>query len=523
MRPPALRLLADELLIDNFAGGGGASTGIEGATARSPDFAINHDPKAIAMHAANHPKTRHFCEDVFHVNPREVVGSRTIGLAWFSPDCTYFSKARGAKPFRDRDAARRRRGLAGVVIKWASLPRPKKPRIILMENVEEFQQWGPLDRDGMPDPLRAGLSFRRWLAQLRNCGFEVQFRELVACDYGAPTKRKRLFVIARSDGRPIVWPKPTHGPGRLPYRAAAECIDFARPVHSIFLTPAEAKKVRVIRPLAEKTMARIARGTFRYVLNAPQPFVIPLTHAGAHRAYPVSGTLPTITSAHRGELALIAPFFDRYYSERPPYVRGARAVDEPMPTITASGNHQTLAAAFLAKHYGGHENDGAQLGLPMSTTTTRDHHALVTSHLMKMQQNSVGQDMREPMHTVMAGATRFAEVRAFLLKWYGNEKDGEQIDLPLGTVTTKDRFGLVTVHGERYAIADICMRMLRARELFNAQSFPREYILDVTCNGRALTETDRVALCGNAVPPVMGEVLARANLSDNPVGLEGAA
>lgn len=561
MRPPALRLHADELLVDNFAGGGGASTGLEWAAGRSPDFAINHNAKAIAMHEANHPKTKHFCEDVFDINPREVVGSRRIALAWFSPDCTYFSKARGAKPFRDRDAARRRRGLAGVVIRWASLPKAKKPRVILMENVEEFQDWGPLTAEGIPDPLRAGASFRRWLSQLRNCGYEVQYRELVASEYGAPTKRKRLFVIARSDGRPIVWPKRTHGAGLLPVRAAAECIDFSLPVHSIFLTKEEARRFGVKRPLAEKTMARIGRGTWRYVINAREPFIIPVAHAGDLRSHPVSEPMRTITGAHRGEHALVAPFFDRYYSEREGYVRGARPVNEPIPTITANGNHHTLVApiltehanasnprswradeplrticahpkgghfalvaAFLARHYGGHENDGAPLQLSLPTVTARDHHALVTSHLLKLKGTCLdGQPVTAPMPTVQAQGNHIAEVRAFLIKYYGNERDGEQLGLPLSTVTTRDRLGLVTVRGEDYAISDIGMRMLMPRELFSAQSFPREYLIDVACNGKALTKSDQVELCGNAVPPVMGEVLARANLSDNPVGFSEAA
>ena len=329
-RPPTLRLhLADaELIIDNFAGGGGASLGIEMATGRSPDIAVNHDAEAIAMHKANHPRTRHLCEDVFDVDPRKVCGGRPVGLAWFSPDCTFHSKARGAKPFRDRERARRRRGLAGVVIRWA---RAVRPRVIFLENVEEWKDWGPLLASGKPDPSRRGLTFRRWCAQLENAGYTLDMRELRACDYGAPTIRKRLFVIARCDGQPIVWPQPTHGPGRaLPFRVAAECIDWSHPCPSIF----DRKK-----PLADKTLRRIARGIMRFVVESPRPFIVPLTHGRLNDSAPhsVDEPLRTVTAAHRGELALIRPFISglAHSDERP----GGRAhgIDEPVRTIHAGG------------------------------------------------------------------------------------------------------------------------------------------------------------------------------------------
>jgi DNA (cytosine-5)-methyltransferase 1 len=271
MRQLALRL-HDELVVDNFAGGGGASLGIEWALGRSPDIAVNHDPEAIAMHEANHPNTRHICGNVWDVNPKGVTNGRRVGLAWFSPDCTFHSKARGAKPFRDPKSAKGRRGLAWVVTRWA---RAVKPRVCVVENVEELQDWGPLDANGRPDPERAGLTFRRWVGQLRACGYEVEWRELRACDFGAPTIRKRLFVIARCDGKPIVWPEPTHGPGRAkPWRTAAECIEWSLPCPSIFLTREEGKAIGVKRPLVEKTLARIARGVRRFVLEAPTPFIV---------------------------------------------------------------------------------------------------------------------------------------------------------------------------------------------------------------------------------------------------------
>lgn len=545
MRPPVLRIGLDEIVVDNFAGGGGASTGIEWALGRSPDIAINHDPQAIAMHAANHPRTRHFVESVWAVDPKVVTGGRPVALAWFSPDCTFHSKARGAKPFRDRNAAKRRRGLAWVVVRWA---RAVKPRVICLENVEEFQDWGPLLDDGTPCPIRKGFTFRRWLAQLRNCGYEVEVRELRACDYGAPTTRKRLFVIARSDGRPIVWPEPTHGPGRLPYRTAAECTDWSLPCPSIF----DRK-----RPLAENTLRRIARGLRRYVIEAAEPFIIPVTHRGDARSHPVSEPMRTITSANRGEHALVTPFLTEHanasvqrnmpadeplrticaqvkgghfalvaptliqtsWGERKGQAPRILDLHKPLGTVVAGGVKQALVAAFLAKHYGGKEGRGASgMAERVDTVTTRDHHALVTSHLLKLRgglddHDVTAQDLREPTPTITAGGTHLAEVRAFLLSYYGSPVDA-QLGLPLHTITTKHRFGLVTVHGQDYVIADIGMRMLEPHELFAAQSFPPDYVIAPLVDGEPLTKTAQVRMCGNAVPPVVPEAIVRAQFTE---------
>src|SRR5690625_2512352 len=276
----------DELIVDLFAGGGGASCGIEMATGRQVDVAVNHDAAAVAMHQINHPQTRHEIADVFEVCPRVVTKGRPVGLLWASPDCTYHSKARGGKPMRDKN--RKRRSLAWVVTRWAGQVRP---RVIMLENVEEFADWGPLvgPHDALrPCPKRRGKTFRRWVRSLERHGYEVEWRELRACDYGAPTIRKRLFVIARCDGEPIVWPEPTHGPGTgRRYRSAAECIDWDEPMLSIFATREEAKEwARAhrrsgrkmgtpVRPLADATMRRIARGVKRYVLKDPKPFIVP--------------------------------------------------------------------------------------------------------------------------------------------------------------------------------------------------------------------------------------------------------
>jgi DNA (cytosine-5)-methyltransferase 1 len=537
MRPPVLRLHAEELIVDNFAGGGGASTGIEWALGRSPDIAVNHDAQALALHEANHPATRHLCEDVFDVDPREACGGRPVALAWFSPDCTFFSKARGARPFRDRNKARRRRGLAGVVIRWADAVRP---RVIAMENVEEFQDWGPLGEDGLPDPARRGFNFRRWWARLENLGYQVEMRELRACDYGAPTTRKRLFIIARCDGLPIVWPAPTHGPGLQPYRTAAECIDWSIPVRSIF----DRKK-----PLAENTLRRIARALRRYVVEAAQPFVIPLTHHGERRGHPMDEPLPTITGAHRGELALVSPYLARIgqtsgngkyvndlrdplttattkaehllvaptmiqtgWGEREGQAPRALDLHKPVGTIMAGGNKHALVSAFLARHYGGHENDGAPLQMSLPTITARDHHSLVTSHLLHLRGTCAdGKPVMEPMPTVTAGGNHLAEVRAFLVKYYGTDQD-PQLGLPLHTITTKDRFGLVVVRigGAEFVIADIGMRMLEPLELFNAQGFGKGYLRPVSVKGKPLTREAQVRLVGNSVCPPVAQALVRA-------------
>ncbi len=435
------------IVVDNFAGGGGASQGIETALGRPVDFAINHDAEAIAMHKANHPRTHHFCESVWDIDPVALARGREVALGWFSPDCTYHSKARGSKPFRDRNRARRRRGLAWLVVRWAKAVRP---RVIMLENVEEFQHWGPLLEDGRPCPIRRGMTFRRWHRQIENLGYQIDMRELRACDYGAPTTRKRLFVIARRDGEDIVFPPASHGEftGAAPYRAAAECIDWSIPCPSIF----ERK-----RPLAEATLRRIARGVMRYVVEDSKPFIVP-TAGGTAGA--------CLINTRNGEREGQAP-----------RVRDIRA---PYATVTAQGSQGAIVAAFIAKHYGGnYTGPGIDMRAPLDTITTVDHHALV---------------------------------HAFLVKFYGNERDGVRCDEPLHTITAKDRFGLVTVNGQPHRIVDIGMRMLTPRELYRAQSFPDSYVIDPEIAGKRLTKTAQVRMVGNSVPPAVSEALVRANV-----------
>jgi DNA (cytosine-5)-methyltransferase 1 len=500
------------IVVDNFAGGGGASTGIEAALGRPCDFAINHDAEAIAMHRANHPGTVHFQTNVWDVNPRQLAKGRPVSLGWFSPDCTFHSKARGGKPFRDRNRARRTRGLAWLVHRWVKALGPNRPRVIMLENVEEFADWGPLNVDGTPNKRRRGETFRRWHSGLENLGYAIDMRELRACDYGAPTTRKRLFVIARCDGSEIVFPEAMHGPGLVPYRTAADCIDWSIPCPSIF---------ERARPLADATLRRIARGVMRYVVNNPRPFIVPITHRGDNRVHGIDEPLRTVTTANRGELALIAPsIINTRNGERAGQLPRVRDVLDPFPTVTAQGSQGAVVAAFLAQHNGGYYDAkggaGRAADLPLSSITTRaTQQQLVTSHVVKLKGTSQdGQAVSEPLHTVQAGGQHYGEVRAFLLKWYGNEREGHNISAPIGTVTTKDRFGLVTVRGEPYQIVDIGMRMLTPRELFRAQGFGDEYVIDPEHDGRPLTKTSQVRMAGNSVCPPVAEALVRANVID---------
>lgn len=529
-RSPALRLFSDEVVVDNFAGGGGASTGIEMAIGRSPDIAINHDPEALAMHKANHPATVHLCEDVFHVDPVAVLNGRRCGVAWFSPDCTYFSKAKGGKPFRDPRRARKVRGLIGVVLKWASNPK-SRPRVIYIENVEEIEHWCPLGDDCRPDPAKRGASFRRWVARLRAYGYDrIEWRRLRGCDYGAPTIRQRLFIIARCDGRPIVWPEPTHGRNRpRPVRTAAECIDFSLPVPSIFLTQGEAKVWAQAhgvesprRPLAEATLRRIARGIHRFVLTAADPFIVPVVHQGDHRVHSVREPLRTIVASDR-EFALVAPtLINTRNGERLGQAPRVFDIRSPFRTVTAQGSQGALVAAFLAKHNGGHEATGQRLEHPLHAIVTRDQKALVTSHLVKLYGSCQdGARVTDPAPTVTAHGNHIGEVRAFLVKFYSTAI-GKSLRLPLDVVTTRDRFGLVTVTvaGEEYVIVDIGMRMLTPRELFRCQGFPEDYVIDVEQpaglkkTGRRpkrLTKKAQTRLCGNSVNPQIPAALLAAN------------
>ena len=741
--------LGSELIIDNFAGGGGTSTGLEAAFGRPVDIAINHDPEALAMHAINHPHTKHLCESVWDIDPIEVTGNQPVGLVWLSPDCKHFSKAKGGKPVEKKI-----RGLAWVTLRWAA---KCKPRVIMLENVEEFKTWGPLMQDEhgawKPDPAKRGKTFESFIRQLTALGYKVDHRELRASDHATPTIRKRFFLVARRDGLPIQWPAATHGApdspgvraGKLqPHRTAAECIDWSLECPSIFTRK---------RPLADATLRRIAKGIMRYVVDAADPFIVgqggpiyagkpvtanqpfgtlttenhravvvpsivPVTHQGSDRSESVHEPFRTITGAQRGEKALAtATMVQVGYGERPgvfhcpecaldfedkhatgagglapaecpqcgdeerismvrapqepraldidrplgtvvgstkaalvtaflnehanasnqrvmpadeplrticAQVKGGhfsmvsaalvgvggragdsrpRGADEPTATITAKGD-TAVATAFLAKHYTGVV--GSKLERPIGTVTSTDHHSLVTAHLTKFRTGSTGSELTEPvptitagpkenpagaphalglvtahiqrdmgqsighaadaplgtitaggggksalvasslvklrgtstaagvdepLHTISAGGQHHAEVRAFLLAYYGTDQD-QSPDAPLATVTSRDRFGLVTIKGVDYEIVDIGLRMLAPHELYRAQGFPEHYIIDeipdpallfvggeqveadpLSLPRIPLTKSAQVRMCGNSVCPPLSEALIRANFA----------
>jgi len=555
------------LFVDNFAGGGGASTGIELAIGRNVDIAINHDPDAIAMHRANHPNTKHYCEDVWEVDPVEACDGRPVTLAWFSPDCKHFSRAKGGKP-----ADKNIRGLAWVAVKWAYLVRPS---VIMLENVPEIQTWGPLGKDNRPIKERAGETFDGFIkalstgistdhpafpemcealsiswesemaiALVKGLGYDIQFRTLRSCDYGAPTTRQRFYMIARCDGRKIVWPKPTHGQKnsadvksgkKKPYHTAAECIDWSIPAQSIFERD---------RPLAENTLRRIARGIRRFVIDNPEPFIVTVNHGGdnfrgqsineplqtvtAKHGYGivtptimcnnennvgarVDSPLPTVTTGNRN--FLVAPTLIQYHSETSKEEVRGQEVDQPIMTIDTAPRY-ALSCAHIMKNYGGgYTGAGSKADAPLDTVTATDHNSLVTAHIMTMRNHMDGQPVDEPLGTITAGTTHHLEVQAFLLKYYGNGT-ANSVSEPLDTVTARDRFALVTIHGEEYIITDIRMRMLQPRELFNAQGFPEDYIIDHDADGKVYPKVKQVARCGNAVTPPVPAALVRANLPE---------
>ncbi|MCY1713389.1 DNA cytosine methyltransferase [Caproiciproducens galactitolivorans] len=420
---------------------------------------------AILMHKTNHPYTQHYCENVWAIDPVKACHGQKVGLAWFSPDCKHFSKAKGGKP-----VSKKIRGLAWIVLKWAAKVRP---RVIILENVDEFQTWGPV-RKGKPVKKLAGTTFHKWESQLHSLGYEIEHRELRACDYGAPTIRKRFSLIARNDGKPIVWPEPTHGApgspkvksGKLkPWRTAAEIIDWSLPCSSIF----ERKK-----PLAENTMRRIARGIQKFVIDNPEPFIVNY----------------------------------KFSNE-------AENTNQPLSTITAVNSHYVVAPSLIQYHSETVKNEvrGQSITEPIMTVDSSPRYALVSAFISKFYKTGIGQSMSEPLHTVTTSPGHFAEIQAFLIKYYG-QGTGQKVSDPLDTVVSKDRFGLVTIHGVDYQIVDIGMRMLTPRELYAAQGAPADYIIDHDYTGKTYPKNKQVARCGNMVPPPFAKALVMANLPE---------
>lgn len=538
----------DEIIVDNFAGGGGASTGMELATGRPVAIAINHGPDAILMHKTNHPFTEHLQASVWDVDPRKVCRGRPVGLAWFSPDCKHFSKAKGAA-LVDRNI----RGLAWIVLRWAGTVRP---RVIILENVEEFVTWGPV-RKGKPVKKKAGQTFQKWKQQLLALGYDVEHREIVAADLGAPTTRKRFVLIARCDGRPIVWPERTHGPrdsaevldGRLlPWRSAAEIIDWSVPCYSVFASKKELKEkygVNAVRPLADNTMRRVIRGVDKFTIRSGKPFIVECNHAGAGHMKDMEAPLGTVLAKHTA--GIVAPSLIQYHTEQTEHVR-ANGLGEPLPTVDASnryglttaqlveyfGNGQPIdvrkpmhtvtshdreavVCAHISKYYGGIV--GADASEPLPTVTAIDHNAVTAAHIVEFKGQDIGQDIRKPLRTITASAGEFADCRTELIRADGSElghwpEVRALLNRHCGYELADDEILLLEIGGVRYFIADILLRMLTPRELYNAMGFPPDYIIDRDYLGNEYGKAKQVARCGNAVCPPMATALVRANLPE---------
>lgn len=515
----------DEIIVDNFAGGGGASTGIELAAGRPVNIAINHDAAAILLHKTNHPHTEHIQASVWDVDPEELCAGRPVGLAWFSPDCKHFSKAKGAA-LVDRNI----RGLAWIVLRWAGTVRP---RVIILENVEEFQTWGPV-RKGKPVKSKSGQTFHKWLSQLEALGYAVEYRELVAADYGAPTTRKRFVLIARCDGQPIRWPERTHAPrdseevksGKCkPWRSAAEIIDWTVPMYSIFASKQEIKEkygVNAVRPLADNTLRRIIRGVDKFTIKSGKPFIVecnptmePFTfsNTGGSVGSPADAPVHTIRTA--GGQVLAAANLIQYHTEQSEDVR-ANGLDASLPTVDAS-NRYGLTAAHLVEFYGnGQAIDPED---PMHTVTSHDREALIATHIVKFKGPDIGQSPDAPLQTVTA-INPFALASVKTVKYAPGTDLGYWPQIrPLlnkycGYKLADDEILLLWIRGAWRYICDISMRMLTPRELYNAMGFPPDYIIERDYTGKPYPKSQQVARCGNAVCPQMASAVVRVNFPE---------
>lgn len=580
--------LFEKIIVDNFAGGGGASTGIELACGRPVTIAINHDPDAILLHKTNHPYTEHLQASVWDVDPEEVCRGRKVGLAWFSPDCKHFSKAKGAA-LVDRNI----RGLAWIVLRWAGTVRPD---VILLENVEEFVTWGPV-RKGKPVKSKAGQTFQQWKRQLEDLGYAVEHRVLVAADYGAPTTRKRFVLVARCDGKPIVWPERTHAPrnspevkaGKLkPWRSAAEIIDWSIPGYSIFQTKEEIKQkygVTVVRPLAENTLRRVIRGVDKFTLRSGEPFLVPTGYGErngqAPRIHDINEPVPTVVGAGKHQLAdpLLAPFtatntsnsvgapacdpvhtvttagnqmlitphlvecnhsggghiadarepyktitarhtggivaanLIQYHTEQTENVR-ANGLEAPINTVDASNRYGLVSANLVEYYTAGRPLD---VSAPMHTVTSHDRETLVTANITEFKGQDIGQDCRKPLRTITASAGEFAVVRVTLSQTGGMgfwPQVRELLNRFCGYNLADNECLVLMIGDVGYYIADITLRMLTPRELYNAMGFPPDYQIEHDYLGNAYPKSKQVARCGNAVCPPMAEAVVRANLPE---------
>lgn len=522
--------MKDNLIIDAFAGGGGASVGIEMALGRSVDIAINHDPEAIRMHTVNHPNTLHLTEDIFEVNLQKYIKGRHVALMWASPDCTSHSKAKGGKP--------RKHGLR--ILPWAVYKHAKAilPDVIIMENVEEIQQWGPLDPAGHPIPERKGEDYKKFITAMKSLGYIFDSRELVAADYGAPTTRKRWYAVFRRDGRDIVWPEPTHSRdgvnGLKPWEPIYKHLDLLDMGKSIF-----GRK----KPLADNTMRRIARGLEKFVFNCPEPFIVQVNHGGENfRGQSMHDPLPTITSKHG--FGVVYPVVSPYMLRNNTGAPGSN-VKDPMLTITTGGHHGIVSPLLIQYHSETAKNEvrGQAVTTPIQTIDTSNRYGLVTAFLSKFYKNGCGQALTDPIHTITTSPGHFGAVSVlavglkelweagideetaqkctwvsqFIMEYYGCGI-GKGIDGPLHTIVTKDRFALITVLGNKYVILDIFLRMLKPEELKLGQGFPADYIIDRDINYRPYPQKEQVARIGNSVVPIMAQKLVEANCGYLKVG-----
>lgn len=629
MKQPKIR----KLVIDNFAGGGGTSTGLEIGLGRSVDIAINHDQYAIAMHKMNHPETQHYCEDVWHVDPVAATQGMPVGLVWLSPDCTHHSQAAGGQP-RDKVI----RGLAWVGKKWAG---KVLPDVIMLENVVQILQWGPLiaKRDPatgrvikldktvaavgervpvqeqflVPNKAKQGRSWNAFVRDLKALGYVVEHKKLKACDFGAPTTRERLFMVARRDGKPIVWPEPTNfktsDKPQFKWRAAAECIDWNLPCPSIFTRK---------RGLATATLRRVARGIQKYVVDSGDPFIVPIAHYnGTATVHDINEPLRTIMAATKGgEFALAAPVLAKLRgdsigtrmdepvptitsggnSKRPagsPHALGLvspimvqaghgegqagkaqrwgsghKSPEMPLGTIVASGGGHALASAYLMQANGGfNTTPGHPLSDPVSTiTNSGSQQQLIMANMVTLRKDSTGSDLKDPLATITASGEHHALVAASMVVTGYGEREGQaprtlDIEAPLGTVVGQGKHAVVAaeldaylssenldkalkvsefmfqysnntgtwaelslqqkldivtvnVQGVPHVIIDIGLRMMAPRELYTAQGFPDNYVIDHGAGGVIFSKSTQVKLVGNSVSPVIPAALARANCPD---------
>lgn len=524
------------LIIDCFAGGGGASVGIEMALGRPVDIAINHDPQAIRMHKTNHPQTLHLTEDIFKVDLEKYVQGRHVDLMWASPDCTSHSKAKGGQP--------RKHGLR--ILPWAVFKHASKilPDVIIMENVEEIQQWGPLDEKGRPIPERKGEDYKKFIAAMKSLDYEFDSRELVAADYGAPTTRKRWYAIFRRDGKPIVWPEATHSKegkdGKQKWVSVSSVLDFSDLGNSIF-----GRK----KPLAENTMRRTARGLEKFVFNNPEPFIVQVNHSGnSFRGQSIREPMPTITQKHG--FGVISPYIVPIgYGEREGQKPRVNSVKEPVGTLVASGRKHYLCSPFLIQYHSETTKTGVRgqsVADPIQTIDTSNRYGLVIAFLEKFYKSGTGQSLAEPIHTITTSPGHFGQVSVlavdwkelqaagideetaqkatwvsqFIMEYYGCGI-GQRVTEPLHTIVTKDRFALITVFGNEYAILDIFLRMLTPEELKMAQGFPKDYIIDRDYNWQKYPVCEQVKRIGNSVVPIMAKTLVEANCPYLKVGERG--